>query len=523
MALSLRSRSLALMTLSAVLATLTACEKPASPAAPSPPATARAQAPASIQWQEGNVDKAFEEARKTGKPLLMYWGAVWCPPCNRLKATTFKDPAFIAQARQFVAVHLDGDLEEAQAAGERFGVKGYPTMIMLRADGSEITRVIGDTTTAQLIQSLRAATQLPTGTKQLLDAALKTPASLKPDQWALLSNYGWLLDNQLVDAKDAPGVLATLAKTAPEPHLQRRFGLLAVLVGGQKPVASAATHALLQAVIADPADVRANLHVLSAYAATLVAAATDDAGERAALSKAWNAALAQAYADPTLPIVDRLRTASAAVDLARLAQGQPAASEAAGPQPPLPADVVDTVHQRVQWALATAKTAEERQSTIEAAVDLLVDAGDNSGAEQVLLAELGRSKTPSYYMPYLGHLAEERGDRKTALSWFKKAYEAPGSEGTLIQRGMPYLGAMIRLSPDDARGIEAVATQVLGDLARQPDGYLRKNRRHFDPVGASLRAWSKQHRAQGAAVMARVHETARTLCGSKTDCSAWLG
>lgn len=91
--------------------------------------------------------------------MLLYWGAVWCPPCNRLKSTTFKDPAFIAQAQQFIAVHLDGDLEEAQAAGERFAVKGYPTIIMLRPDGTEITRLIGDTTTAQLIDSLHTATQ----------------------------------------------------------------------------------------------------------------------------------------------------------------------------------------------------------------------------------------------------------------------------------------------------------------------------------------------------------------------------
>ncbi|WP_236726987.1 hypothetical protein, partial [Xanthomonas cannabis] len=41
----------------------------------------------------------------------------------------------------------------------------------------------------------------------------------------------------------------------------------------------------------------------------------------------------------------------------------------------------------------------------------------------------GRRKTPSYYMPYLGILAEQRGDSKTALSWFKKAYDSNESQG----------------------------------------------------------------------------------------------
>ncbi|NHF65965.1 thioredoxin family protein [Xanthomonas hortorum] len=523
MALSFRSPSLALMTLSAVLATLTACEK-STPSAPTPPSTAAPAEPqASIQWHEGKVEKAFEEAVKTGKPILMYWGAVWCPPCNRLKVTTFKDPAFIAQMQQFVAVHLDGDSEEAQSAGERFGVKGYPTIIMLRPDGTEITRVIGDSTTAQLIQSLRAATQLSISTKQLLEVALKNPSSLKRDEWALLSNYGWLLDNQLVDAKDAPGVLSTLAKTAPEPHLQRRFGLLAVLVSTQKPATTPATNALLRTVIADPTDVQANLHLLNSGAATLVAAATNDAGERAALSKALNQALAKAYADPTLPIVDRLRTSSAVVELARLAQGENAASDPSGAHSPLPASVVETVHQRVRWALSAAKTAEERQATVESAAGLLVEVGDTTGAEQLLLAELGRSKTPSYYMPYLGQLAEGRGDSKSALSWFKKAYETPGSEGTLVQRGVAYLDTLIRLSPDDAAGIESVAISVIDDLAAQTDSYLHDNREHFDPVGASLQSWSKQHQAQGSAVLTRVRQKAQAVCGHKTDCVAWLG
>ncbi|MCC4620643.1 hypothetical protein LL965_11325 [Xanthomonas cassavae CFBP 4642] len=313
-----------------------------------------------------------------------------------------------------------------------------------------------------------------------------------------------------------------MAKTAPQPALQRQFGLLAVLADRQQPVATPATRALLQAVNRRPGRRPDQPACPSLRCSHPEASASDDARERASLSEAFNRALAQAYADPTLPIVDRLRPAFAMIALAHLSQGEPEASEQEGPQP-LPADVIETVHQRMHWAVATAKTPEERQSAIESAVDLLVEVGDNSAAEQLLLAELGRSKMPSCCMPYLGHLPEERGDSKTALSWFKNAYAIPGSEGTLVQRGATYLDAMIRLNPDDAAGIEARAGQVIGDLAEQPDGYLRKNRRHFNPVGASLQAWSKQHPAQGSAVLARLRQKAQTLCSSRTDCVAWLG
>ena len=46
---------------------------------------------------------------------------------------------FIERSSLFVPVYLDGDTELAQAQGERFGVLGYPTMIVLAPDGTEIT------------------------------------------------------------------------------------------------------------------------------------------------------------------------------------------------------------------------------------------------------------------------------------------------------------------------------------------------------------------------------------------------
>ena len=37
-----------------------------------------------VAWQEASsdadIDKAFATAKTQGKPVLLYWGAVWCPP-----------------------------------------------------------------------------------------------------------------------------------------------------------------------------------------------------------------------------------------------------------------------------------------------------------------------------------------------------------------------------------------------------------------------------------------------------------
>ena len=55
------------------------------------------------------IDAAFAKARAEGKPVFLYWGAVWCPPCNQVKATIFNRQDFIDRSRFFVPVYLDGD------------------------------------------------------------------------------------------------------------------------------------------------------------------------------------------------------------------------------------------------------------------------------------------------------------------------------------------------------------------------------------------------------------------------------
>ena len=97
-----------------------------------------------IAWFKGDVDTAFANAKTEKKPVFLYWGAVWCPPCNQVKATLFNRQDFIERSRFFVPVYIDGDSPSAQRLGSRFKVSGYPTMILFRPDGSEITRLPGE-------------------------------------------------------------------------------------------------------------------------------------------------------------------------------------------------------------------------------------------------------------------------------------------------------------------------------------------------------------------------------------------
>ncbi|WP_115045308.1 thioredoxin family protein [Xanthomonas arboricola] len=511
----------------AVLASLTGCGKPDTPAPPAQTRTGAASAAsAGIAWREGDVEAAFAEAKKSGKPLMLYWGAAWCPPCNRLQATLFKDPAFIALTRNFVVVHLNADLADAQKWGDHYSVKAYPTIIVLRPDRSQITRLAGYGDNARLADALRVAATRTTTSEQLLERALQTPKELSADDWTLLAGYEWWgMAREPANTRSASEVLEHLAASAPQPALQRRFALLALSMATTPPVTSPAHLALLKSVLADPAEVRANRSELSRFAPRLVVASTNDPGERAALSLALNQALDTVYADASLPIADRMITASTRIDLARLAQGQTSDSAPKTPQPPLPAAVLDTVRQRVQWAVQAAKTDEERESVIAGAAELLDATGDNAGAEQLLLGELTRSKTPYHYMQFLAYLAEERNDPKTAVTWLKKSYEGSQGPATRVESALRYADGVLRLTPQDAAAVESASAQVIAEVAGQPDRYGRRNRQGIQALGSSLKTWSKQHRQQGGAVLARLQQKMQASCDSKaaSNCSSWLG
>src|SRR5688572_33400380 len=89
--------------------------KPAEAQATAQPdlAAVHADAPG-IAWFKGDVDAAFKSAQASNKPVLLYWGAQWCPPCKQLKSAVFNRPDFIEKSKLFVAVYLDGDLPDAQ-------------------------------------------------------------------------------------------------------------------------------------------------------------------------------------------------------------------------------------------------------------------------------------------------------------------------------------------------------------------------------------------------------------------------
>ncbi len=128
-------------------ATLAAC---ASAAAPRPTEVA----PTFI---EDDAERAFADARSSGKPVFVDTWATWCHSCLALKAEVLTDPALGRFSDQFVWLSLDVERESAAAFLERFPQPAYPTLWIIRPDGTPLLRWVGTLTASQLAELLTDA------------------------------------------------------------------------------------------------------------------------------------------------------------------------------------------------------------------------------------------------------------------------------------------------------------------------------------------------------------------------------
>src|SRR5450755_2191729 len=291
------------------------------------PAPADADHAGGIAWKlaasDADVDAAFAAARAETKPVFVYWGAKWCPPCNQVKATIFNRRDFIERSRAFVPVYVDGDGPGAQKLGARFHVSGYPTMLLFSPSGDEVTRLPGEVDPARYTEVLNLGMNAARPVKAVLADALAGGKGLHAEDWRLLAFYSFETDEQQLLAKEkiAPtlGRLADACPPAP-PEIRMRLRLKALAATEAKaPVAPVAVRAELLGWLAAAAAAREEADQLINSAAEIVrAASAKGTPERKHLLAAFDIALQRLEADPTLSRADRVQALIARVDLARI-------------------------------------------------------------------------------------------------------------------------------------------------------------------------------------------------------------
>ena len=500
----------------ALLTLLVACSKPSEDVA-SPKGAAASTEHGAVAWKhaatDAQVDAAFAQARQDGKPLFLYWGAKWCPPCNQLSATLFNRNDFIERSRAFAPVYIDGDSPGAQKLGARFKVRGYPTMVVFNAQGTELTRLPGEVDAEQYTQVLTLSMNAERPVAAMLSDARAGGKSLSANDWRLLAFYSWETDEQQVIAKDElPAVLAQIAAACPAEHddasMRLALKALAATPANGKPAQSdAAMLARVMRLLGEPTRSRTHMDVLGNHAVDLVRAlAAAQTAPRGQLLVALDAALRRFEADATLSRADRLTALFARVELARIDAPKDS------PAPALPAPLLAEVREHIARADREITNGYERQAVIPFAGHVLQQAGLLDESDALLQANLAKSHSPYYLMSALASNAKKRGDKPGALRWSEQAFETSVGPATRLQWGASYVGALVELAPQDEARIEKAATRLLEEAATQPDVFYERSARSLQRVGGRLHAWNKD--GAHAAVLARLQARVDALCAA---------
>jgi hypothetical protein len=442
-----------------------------------PVAAVAAVKPNQIAWFNGSMEQALEAAQQQNKPLLVYWGAVWCPYCQALKNTVFARADFIEKSKLFVPVYLDGDLPGAQTWGQKLKVAGYPTVLMLRPDQTEISRLSGG-----MDLSLYAL---------LLDDAIRDE---RPIQAVLagdhnsegchrLSYYAW--DPDALTGMDAAKLTTALTGAAASCWGTDRVRLEVLALGFALQITPA------------PADLKER--VSSLYARLdepdLMRGATDLLG---GIDDSLFAVVMKMTPDVAVQFRDRYvarlmeaadRRDRAEADRLLALAGALDATKSLTIAHAIPASMQASAHTRVQAALEGDGDKYARGDIVNAAGIVYGVLGDDDAAYQLYTRELPNTATPYYYMSHLGAIAEKRGQQKRALDWYAEAYAVSHGPATRVRWGSSYMRALIRLTPEDVAGIRAAALGVAAEVG-STEGAQGRTRDAFAKVRTVLEQWA---------------------------------
>ncbi len=141
-----------------------------------------------IIFEEGTLAQALAKAKNNKKgPKLVFVDCYteWCGPCKAIAKDVFPlehvGKFFNAN---FVNMKIDMEKGEGVEIGKKYGIRAYPTFLILDGDGNEINRVIGGGQADRFIERVKKAMDPSTNPDVLKERYLTTKSS--PDAIAYL-------------------------------------------------------------------------------------------------------------------------------------------------------------------------------------------------------------------------------------------------------------------------------------------------------------------------------------------------
>ncbi|MGD0615873.1 MAG: thioredoxin domain-containing protein [Verrucomicrobiota bacterium] len=165
-----------------------------------------------------SFDAALKQAAAQKKIAFVDFFTTWCGPCKMLDRTTWQDPK-VMSLLQDKTIPLRIDAEQNVALAKRYQIDAYPTLLLLKPDGSVLDRLVGYRDAARFVTEFNDALAGKTALMRAREAVAAAAKGGLEDQVQAryelgrtlaeagqkaeaLKEYLWLFDEGM---KNAPG------------------------------------------------------------------------------------------------------------------------------------------------------------------------------------------------------------------------------------------------------------------------------------------------------------------------------
>lgn len=126
-------------------------------------------------------DAALKQAATEQKFVFVDFYTTWCGPCKMLDQKTWKDPQVIALITS-KAIPLKIDAEKEADLSKRYRINVYPSLLVIRPDGSEVDRIIGFKESEPFKEAFNKVLTLAAAGKSPVQAATEAVETADPDE-----------------------------------------------------------------------------------------------------------------------------------------------------------------------------------------------------------------------------------------------------------------------------------------------------------------------------------------------------
>ncbi|WP_293749229.1 thioredoxin family protein [uncultured Paraglaciecola sp.] len=89
-----------------------------------------------------SLEQALALAKGSNKLVLADMSAIWCPSCRKLDQQVFSDQQVKTRINQhFVYARIEYDSAAGQTFMQHYQVTGFPTLLVLNADGEKLVQL----------------------------------------------------------------------------------------------------------------------------------------------------------------------------------------------------------------------------------------------------------------------------------------------------------------------------------------------------------------------------------------------